>query len=55
MSTVVLMLGSEIALPQPKEPGFLMEKYSRKTFSSSSNKHESSSTNKIGISILEAR
>ncbi|KAG7970906.1 hypothetical protein I3843_07G109300 [Carya illinoinensis] len=55
MSTVVLMLGSEIALPQPKEPGFLMEKYSRKTFSSSSYKHESSSTNEISISILEGR
>lgn len=55
MSSVVLMLGSEIALPQPTEPGFLMEKYSRETFSSSSYKHESSSTNEISISILEAR
>ncbi|KAG2682079.1 hypothetical protein I3760_11G173900 [Carya illinoinensis] len=55
MSSVVLMLGSEIELPQPKEPGFLMEKYSRETFSSTSYKYESSSTNEISNSILEAR
>ncbi|KAJ4726192.1 S-receptor-like serine/threonine-protein kinase [Melia azedarach] len=54
MPSVVLMLGSESSLPQPKQPGFLLD---RKAFEldSSSSKPESSSTNDITISLLEAR
>ena len=48
MASVVIMLGSDIALSQPKQPGFFMEK-----------EHEAvsdkSSTNEISISVLEAR
>ncbi|GLU09099.1 hypothetical protein SLE2022_259750 [Rubroshorea leprosula] len=54
MSSVVLMLGSETALGQPKEPGFLVDEKSLET-SSSSNKLESSSTNELSMSVLEAR
>ncbi|GLT46751.1 hypothetical protein SLA2020_204810 [Shorea laevis] len=54
MSSVVLMLGSEIALGQPKEPGFLVDKKSLKT-NSSPNKVESFSTNELSLSVLEAR
>ncbi|PRQ31540.1 putative protein kinase RLK-Pelle-DLSV family [Rosa chinensis] len=51
MASVVIMLGSDIALAQPKQPGFFLEK-----------EHEAgpdigneSSTNEISISLLEAR
>ena len=48
------MLGSESALPQPKQPGFFVEKDSNegRCFLS---KHESSSTNEIIVTLLEAR
>ncbi|KAK6229595.1 hypothetical protein SCA6_018546 [Theobroma cacao] len=54
MSSVVLMLGSDTALSKPKQPGFLMERKSPETDSTSS-KLESSSTNDISMSILEGR
>uniref|UniRef100_A0A2N9FCL3 non-specific serine/threonine protein kinase n=2 Tax=Fagus sylvatica TaxID=28930 RepID=A0A2N9FCL3_FAGSY len=54
MSSVVVILGSESALPQPKKPGFFLEKDSNEGPGFSS-KHESSSTNEITITILEAR
>ncbi|GLU09088.1 hypothetical protein SLE2022_259640 [Rubroshorea leprosula] len=54
MSSVVLMLGSEITLEQPKIPGFLFDRKSLETISSSI-KLESSSTNKLSLSVLEAR
>ncbi|XVF78680.1 hypothetical protein PTKIN_Ptkin14bG0155100 [Pterospermum kingtungense] len=54
MSSVVLMLGSEIALVEPKEPVFLVEKKSPET-DTLSNKMESPSTNDVSISILEGR
>ncbi|XP_075651312.1 G-type lectin S-receptor-like serine/threonine-protein kinase At4g27290 [Castanea sativa] len=54
MSSVVMMLGSESLLPEPKEPGFLIGKNSLGVDSSSS-KHQSSSTNEISITQLEAR
>ena len=50
MSSVVLMLNGERALPNPRQPGF----YPHEVVSSSS-KHEPSSTNEISISLLEAR
>lgn len=54
MSSVVLMLGSDTTLSKPKQPGFLMERKSPETDSTSS-KLESSSTNDISMSILEGR
>jgi hypothetical protein len=54
MSTVVLMLTSNITLPEPKEPGFFTE---RKLFDqeSSSSKVDSCSANEITITLLTAR
>ncbi|GMN64974.1 hypothetical protein TIFTF001_034049 [Ficus carica] len=54
MSAVVVMLGSESELPQPKPPGYFMEMDSAKGDTSSS-KPESSSTNDMSISLIEAR
>ncbi|KAK3199370.1 hypothetical protein Dsin_022785 [Dipteronia sinensis] len=54
MSTVVLMLGSEGSLPQPKQPGFFSERNMPESDSSSS-KHLSSSTNEVTISLLQPR
>ncbi|XP_050260974.1 G-type lectin S-receptor-like serine/threonine-protein kinase At4g27290 isoform X1 [Quercus robur] len=54
MSSVVMMLGSESLLPEPKEPSFLIGKNSLDVDSSLS-KHQSSSTNEISITQLEAR
>ncbi|KAJ6894419.1 hypothetical protein NC652_028248 [Populus alba x Populus x berolinensis] len=51
MSTVVVMLGSENPLPQPKQPGFFMGKNPSEK-DSSSNKH---SLNEVSLTILEAR
>ncbi|XP_031281331.1 G-type lectin S-receptor-like serine/threonine-protein kinase At4g27290 isoform X2 [Pistacia vera] len=56
MSSVVLMLGSEIALPQPKQPDFLIDRKSDEPPPGSSfGKPESSSTNEITFSQLEPR
>ena len=54
MSMVVLMLGSNIELEEPKQPGFYERKLSIET-DSSSTQLESASTNEITISQLEAR
>uniref|UniRef100_A0A2N9FCP0 non-specific serine/threonine protein kinase n=1 Tax=Fagus sylvatica TaxID=28930 RepID=A0A2N9FCP0_FAGSY len=54
ISSVIVMLGSESALPQPKQPGFFLEKDSNEGHCISS-KHESSSTNEITVTLLEAR
>ncbi|XVF77721.1 hypothetical protein PTKIN_Ptkin14bG0069900 [Pterospermum kingtungense] len=54
MSLVVLILGSENELPQPKQPGFLFYKTPLETNSSSCNQG-SSSRNEISASVLEAR
>ncbi|XP_059661601.1 G-type lectin S-receptor-like serine/threonine-protein kinase At4g27290 [Cornus florida] len=54
MSSVVMMLGSEIALPQPKEPGF----YTGRKFAevgSSSSQSESCSSNQLTVTILAPR
>ncbi|XP_061336710.1 G-type lectin S-receptor-like serine/threonine-protein kinase At4g27290 [Gastrolobium bilobum] len=50
MSSVVLMLNGERALPNPRQPGF----YPHEVVSSSS-KHELSSTNEVSISLLQPR
>nr|XP_034897888.1 G-type lectin S-receptor-like serine/threonine-protein kinase At4g27290 [Populus alba] len=54
MSSVVLMLGSENSLPDPKQPGFFTERNMPAVDSSSGN-HESSSINDLTISELDAR
>ncbi|KAH9651191.1 G-type lectin S-receptor-like serine/threonine-protein kinase [Citrus sinensis] len=54
MPSVILMLGSETVLPQPKQPGYLADRNSTRLDSSSS-RPESSSTNTITISELEGR
>ncbi|KAJ6886983.1 G-type lectin S-receptor-like serine/threonine-protein kinase [Populus alba x Populus x berolinensis] len=53
MSTVVMMLGSESELPQPKEPGFFTTKDSGKA--SSSSIQSKISANEITMTQLEAR
>ena len=52
MSSVVL--GNESALPQPKKPGFFLEKKSNEAHGFSS-KQESPSINEITNTLLEAR
>jgi len=54
MSSVVLMLGNDGALPQPKEPGFFTE---RKVveFEYSTSRDAPSSVNEVTITLLEAR
>lgn len=53
MPSVVVMLSSESALPQPKEPAFLTEKFLFEA--DSSTKHQFSSTNDISFTMLEPR
>lgn len=55
MSSVVVMLGCENALPQPKQPGFFTGKHSLDQAPSSSSKNKSSSTNEVTISLLDGR
>ncbi|KAK1391214.1 putative serine/threonine/dual specificity protein kinase, catalytic domain-containing protein [Heracleum sosnowskyi] len=54
MSYVVMMLGSDIILPQPKHPGFFTE---RNNFVSddSSSQHISTTTNEATVTLLNAR
>nr|XP_025611959.1 uncharacterized protein LOC112705341 [Arachis hypogaea] len=54
MSSVVLMLSSEIALPQPKMPGFFTEREMGGDVSSSSS-YKAVSNNDYTVSLLEAR
>ncbi|KAJ6950314.1 G-type lectin S-receptor-like serine/threonine-protein kinase [Populus alba x Populus x berolinensis] len=55
MSSVVLMLGSENSLPDPKQPGFFTERNMPAVEYSSSGNHESSSINDLTISEPYAR
>ncbi|XP_040361755.1 G-type lectin S-receptor-like serine/threonine-protein kinase SD1-1 [Rosa chinensis] len=56
MWAVVLMLGGESALPQPKRPGLYVGKYSSSEVDSSSSKNETfSCTNECSITVAEAR
>nr|XP_023913316.1 G-type lectin S-receptor-like serine/threonine-protein kinase At4g27290 isoform X1 [Quercus suber]POF09452.1 g-type lectin s-receptor-like serine/threonine-protein kinase [Quercus suber] len=50
MPCVVMMLHGESSLPEPKELGFFVGKKS-----TSSSKNQSSSTNEISVTVLEAR
>ncbi|XP_062008419.1 G-type lectin S-receptor-like serine/threonine-protein kinase At4g27290 isoform X2 [Rosa rugosa] len=51
MASVVIMLGTDIALAQPKQPGFFMEKEHK----ASPDIGNESSTYEVSISLLEAR
>ncbi|KAI9111474.1 hypothetical protein K1719_017164 [Acacia pycnantha] len=53
MTSVVIMLSSEGVLPEPKEPGFLLENIPSRV--ESPNKDASPSSNEISITMLEAR
>ncbi|EOY12719.1 S-locus lectin protein kinase family protein, putative [Theobroma cacao] len=53
MSSVILMLGSESALPQPKQPGFFTERNLLEAESSSSN-YKPSSASDCTVTLLEA-
>ncbi|KAJ6995686.1 hypothetical protein NC653_012519 [Populus alba x Populus x berolinensis] len=53
MSTVVMMLGSESELPQPKEPGFFTTRDAGKATSSST--QSKVSANDVTMTQLEAR
>ncbi|KAK2441579.1 G-type lectin S-receptor serine/threonine-protein kinase [Trifolium repens] len=53
MTSVVVMLSSENTLPEPKEPGFLINKC--RVEGESSSARQTSSTNEITISLLDAR
>jgi len=57
MSSVVLMLGSEGELPQPKLPGYCVGRSSLETDSSSSAQRndESLTVNQITVSVINAR
>ncbi|XP_021905863.1 G-type lectin S-receptor-like serine/threonine-protein kinase SD1-1 isoform X2 [Carica papaya] len=54
ISTVVVMLGGDSLLPQPKQPGFFTERY-LPVEDYSSGKQGSSSTNEVTNSLLEPR
>ena len=54
MSNVVLMLSSEVPLPQPKQPGFFTERDLVEASSSSDNQKPSRS-NDFAITVVEAR
>ncbi|KAJ9563182.1 hypothetical protein OSB04_008342 [Centaurea solstitialis] len=55
MPLVVLMLGSEISLPEPIQPGFYMDRRPPEGGSSSSNYLESSSSNQLTVTYLQPR
>ena len=55
MSTVVLMLASQTALPQPKQPGFFVEMARLDHVNSSSYNQVTSSTNELTVTQLDAR
>ncbi|XWS27929.1 hypothetical protein CRYUN_Cryun25bG0022600 [Craigia yunnanensis] len=54
MSNVVLMLSSEVPLPQPKQPGFFTERDLVEASSSPDNQKPSCS-NDFAITVVEAR
>ncbi|KAJ0733701.1 putative protein kinase RLK-Pelle-DLSV family [Helianthus annuus] len=55
MTMVVLMLGSEIPLPEPKQPGFYTERRRPAEAESSSSNPEWSSSNHLSVTHLQPR
>lgn len=54
MSSVVMMLGCEIPLSQPKQPGFFVENEAI-AMKSGSSKDKSTSTNELTITLPDPR
>ncbi|KAK7269915.1 hypothetical protein RIF29_22722 [Crotalaria pallida] len=54
MSSVLLMLGSEMEIPEPKQPGFFLVNRALQANSSSS-QMQTESSNEISMTLLEAR
>lgn len=54
MSSVVIMLSSEAALPKPQRPGFFNERTSR-TSHSKYNENITSNSNELTITLVEGR
>ncbi|KAI9093206.1 hypothetical protein K1719_027220 [Acacia pycnantha] len=55
IASAILMLESEVALPEPKQPGFFLGIGSLDVHTSNSSQKQSSSTNEITVSLPEAR
>ncbi|XP_049367906.1 G-type lectin S-receptor-like serine/threonine-protein kinase At4g27290 [Solanum verrucosum] len=55
MASVVLMLGSDVALPLPKEPGFFNGRSQSTEADTSSSKHGKTSVNELSITQLDVR
>lgn len=55
MSSVVLMLSSDVSLPSPKEPGFFTSRSQFGEVNSSSSKLGEHSGNQLSITLLDAR
>ena len=55
IASVILMLESEVALPEPKQPGFFHGMSSLKEHTSNLSQKECSSTNEMTVTLLEAR
>ncbi|XP_076919271.1 G-type lectin S-receptor-like serine/threonine-protein kinase At4g27290 [Bidens hawaiensis] len=55
MTMVVLMLSSEIPLPEPKQPGFYTERRRPQEAESSSSNPEWSSSNQLSVTYLQPR
>lgn len=54
MASVILMLGSQMELVEPKEHGFVSRTASVEAYLRS-NKNDTSSTNEVTITLIEAR
>lgn len=54
MSNVLLMLGSEIEIPEPKQPGFFLGDVTLQS-NSPSPQMQFESSNKISMTLLEGR
>ena len=55
MSLVVMMLGCEIPLSQPKQPGFFIENEKAIAMKRGSSKDKSTSTNELTITLPDPR
>ncbi|CAN4123500.1 unnamed protein product [Withania somnifera] len=55
MASVVVMLGSDVALPLPKKPGFFNGRSQFTEADSSSGKHGKTSVNELSITQVDAR
>ncbi|XP_057451262.1 G-type lectin S-receptor-like serine/threonine-protein kinase At4g27290 isoform X3 [Lotus japonicus] len=55
MASVILMLGSEMELEEPKEPGFILKNFQTESCVHTSQNGECSSTNEVTMTLLYAR